>query len=776
MLYKTYFLIFFLFNVPVYAKISGTIIDSTSSKPLENVNIIYGDFGTTSDKEGKFFIEVDRKTKLKFSHIGYKIKYSEAKDLMQIELVPNILFSENIIVKAGLIDESLSKLTSSVSIFSSEEIKKLGADHFQIVTERVPNLNWAGGTSRPRYFQIRGIGERSHYFGEGPPNFSVGFNLDDLDLSGLGMVGHLYDIDQIEILKGPQSSVYGANALAGIVSMRSKNPDDEFDAGVSLDIGDYEYKNLNTYVNISLVNGFAMRLNLGRSYHNGFRKNISRAVSNSNKRDEEFFRLKLKLQTLKKFNLLLTVLSSDLDNGYDVWAPDNNKEFKTYTDDIGKDSQATKGISIRANFSVSDKFKIVSISSITKTDLIHSYDSDWADDFYWLDNHGFDPLVYGYSYKFFDKNIKERKNITQEFRTSLLKGKNNFILGVYLKNLTEIDTASGYLYGGSATEASSEFNFDAYAGYLKSRIYLNNKIIADANFRFEKNSYKYFGVSQYNYYGLEELPLVNFNIDTVMTGFKSSIIYFLNNTSNYFISFSRGFKAGGVNQHPYLSNLNRPYSPEFIRNFEFGFKYFNKTTMVMLTFFNSIRDDQQVSVSSQQDQNDPGSFFFYTSNAGSGENSGLEFESSMNFFSNLSFKTSFGILKTYIEKFSYLTFSGQGFGGNRQAAMSPRIMGSFTTNYERNDFYISVNSNYKDEYYFSDSHKQKSKPYSLTNLIIGKSFEKLSFKFWTRNLFDKRYTVRGFYFGLIPPNFKDELFMSYGDPREVGFSLEYKFK
>jgi len=776
MLCKTYLLFFLFFSVLAYAKISGTIIDSTTSKPVENVNIIYGDFGTTSDEEGFFFIDAEVGSKLKFSHIGYEIKYRQAKDGMQIGLVPYILSSENVIVKAGLIDELLNKITSSASIFSYDDIIKSGADHFQLITERIPNLNWAGGTSRPRYFQIRGIGERSHYFGEGPPNFSVGFNLDDLDLSGLGMTGHLYDIDQIEILKGPQSSVYGANALAGIISIRSKNPDKELDAGLTLDIGEYEYKNFKTYVNFPLIKDLTVRLNFGRSYHNGFRNNISRSASNSNNRNEQFFRLKLKFQALKKFDFLLTILSSNLDNGYDAWAPDNNKNFRTYTDDVGKDSQATKGISMRTNILLSDNLKILSISSIAKTDLIHSYDSDWADDSYWLNNHGFDPAVYGYSYKFFDKNVKERKNITQEFRTSLSKGKNNFIFGVYLKKLTEIDSASGYLYGGNATQASSEFNFDAYAAYLKGKVYLNDKIIGDANLRFEKNNYDYFGVSQYNYYGLNELPSVNFKIDTVMVGFKSSISYYLNNRSNYFVSFSRGFKSGGVNQHPYLLDSNRPYSPEFIRNFEFGFKYFNKSTMIMLTMFNSIRENQQVSVSSQQILNDPSSFLFYTSNAGSGENSGLEFESTLKISPNISFKTSCGILQTDVKRFSYQTFSGQSFGGDREAAMSPKIMGSFTVNYEKNDFYISSNSTYKDEYYFSDSHSEKSKPYSLSNITMVRSYDRLSYKFWVRNLFDKRYAVRGFYFGLIPPNYNDKLFVSYGDPREVGFGLEYQLQ
>ena len=51
-------------------------------------------------------------------------------------------------------------------------------EHFQDLINHVPNLNFAGGTSRPRYFQIRGIGERSQYFGEGSPNHSVSYEID----------------------------------------------------------------------------------------------------------------------------------------------------------------------------------------------------------------------------------------------------------------------------------------------------------------------------------------------------------------------------------------------------------------------------------------------------------------------------------------------------------------------------------------------------------------------------------------------------------------------
>ena len=59
--------------------------------------------------------------------------------------------------------------------------------HFDDVIRKVPNLNYAGGTSRQRFFQIRGIGERSQYAGEGGPMYYVGTVIDNIDLSGMGM-------------------------------------------------------------------------------------------------------------------------------------------------------------------------------------------------------------------------------------------------------------------------------------------------------------------------------------------------------------------------------------------------------------------------------------------------------------------------------------------------------------------------------------------------------------------------------------------------------------
>ncbi|MEO2044581.1 MAG: TonB-dependent receptor, partial [Nitrospinaceae bacterium] len=89
--------------------------------------------------------------------------------------------------------------------------------------------------------------------------------------------------------------------------------------------------------------------------------------------------------------------------------------------------------------------------------------------------------------------------------------------------------------------------------------------------------------------------------------------------------------------------------------------------------------------------------------------------------------------------------------------------------------FASAQMSFKDEYYFSDSHNQKSEPYSLLNLTLGKSFGKTTATIWIRNALDERYATRGFYFGLIPPDYPDQLWKSFGDPRQVGITLDYTF-
>ena len=772
---NTRFFFLTLFAQFLIAQITGIVTDKKSGEPILGVNVVAGEKGTFTNERGEFQLDVPRGIKLEFSHIGYQTQTIKAHTHMSVAMIEAVIMSKEIIVRAGLSDESLQKVASSVTIITGDHIRETGADHFQSLTEQIPNLNWAGGTSRPRYFQIRGIGERSHYFGEGPPNFSVGFVLDDMDLSGLGMVGLLYDIDQIEIFKGPQSSVYGPNAMAGLISLRSSDPTDQFEMKSSTRFGTDNHYGGSFVMNVHLMKNMKLRLGGVNNYSDGFRENVTQSVTHTNKREESFSRMKLSYDPNNQLSILATLIYTKLENGYDAWAPDNNTDFKTYSNDKGEDSQRTYGYSLRANFEASENLSITSITSFTETDLVHAYDGDWADSSYWHDNHDFDPAVEGWAYEFYDKNERNRANLSQEIRLSM----GSIILGGYFKHLIEQDEAKGYLFGGVATDAISHYDFQATAGYAQYGLDLTSSLKLKANVRFENNSIIYDGSSQgfNDYWEKIFLPPIHFNIDHSMLGYRAALHYLKDEYTSFYGSVSQGYKSGGVNQQPYLSDISRPYEPEFIRNFEIGLKHAIDKYRTQLSVFYDQRKDQQVSVSSQQVEGDPNSFLYYTGNAGSGTIQGFEWENMLNVSSNLSMDASLGYLKTWVDKFIYFASEGmETSGGDREAAMSPVITGSLRLNYSNDSgIFGSVRSSYKSGYFYSDSHNERSEPYTLTNLALGKSFGKTTTTIWIRNAFDERFTTRGFYFGLIPPDYPDQLWKSYGDPRQIGVSMDYKF-
>ena len=772
---NTRFFFLTLFTQFLIAQITGIVTDKKSGEPILGVNIVAGEKGTFTNERGEFQLDVPRGIKLEFSHIGYQTQTIKAHNNMSVAMIEAVIMSKEIIVRAGLSDESLQKVASSVTVITGDHIRETGADHFQSLTEQIPNLNWAGGTSRPRYFQIRGIGERSHYFGEGPPNFSVGFVLDDMDLSGLGMVGLLYDIDQIEIFKGPQSSVYGPNAMAGLISLKSTDPTDHFEMRTSTSFGSDNHYGGSSVMNVHFMKNMNIRLTGIYNYSDGFRENVSLKIIDTNKRKEAFSRMKLSYDPNNRLSILATLIYIKLENGYDAWAPDNNTDFKTYSNDKGEDSQRTYGYSLRANFEASENLSITSITSFTETDLVHAYDGDWADSTYWHDNHDFDPAVEGWAYEFYDKNERNRANLSQEIRLSM----GSIILGGYFKHLIEQDEAKGYLFGGVATDAISHYDFQATAGYAQYGLDLTSSLKLKANVRFENNSIIYDGSSQgfNDYWEKIFLPPIHFNIDHSMLGYRAALHYLKDEYTSFYGSVSQGYKSGGVNQQPYLSDISRPYEPEFIQNFEIGLKHATDKYRTQLSVFYGQRKDQQVSVSSQQVEGDPNSFLYYTGNAGSGTIQGFEWENMLNVSSNLSMDASLGYLKTWVEKFIYFASEGmETSGGDREAAMSPVITGSLRLNYSNDSgIFGSVRTSYKSGYFYSDSHNERAEPYTLTNLALGKSFGKTTTTIWIRNAFDERFTTRGFYFGLIPPDYPDQLWKSYGDPRQIGVSMDYKF-
>ena len=144
-------LLFLLFS-RVFSQISGIIFDIKTMEPLSNVNISSKIGGTVSKADGTFTLQVPEGSELTFAHIGYEKGKILAKNNMTVYLKKNVLNLDEIIVKSGLVSKYYLNSTNSLTVIRQDEIRESGADHLQNMIKRVSNLNWAGGTSRPRYF------------------------------------------------------------------------------------------------------------------------------------------------------------------------------------------------------------------------------------------------------------------------------------------------------------------------------------------------------------------------------------------------------------------------------------------------------------------------------------------------------------------------------------------------------------------------------------------------------------------------------------------------
>ena len=201
--------------------------------------------------------------------------------------------------------------------------------------------------------------------------------------------------------------------------------------------------------------------------------------------------------------------------------------------------------------------------------------------------------------------------------------------------------------------------------------------------------------------------------------------------------------------------------------------------------FSGKREDQQVSISSQQQEGDPNSFIFYTANTTNGSLSGIELDGTYRLNSKLTFSGSLGLLQSHVDAFTFESdFGVTTTLGNRETAYAPKYSFNLALNYKGKDrFFFTLELAGKDKFYFSDSHDEMSKPYQLLNGHVGYDFGNWSVKLWGRNILDVRSETRGFYFGLEPMwneelqdhEYPDKIYVSYGDPTNFGVTVDYKF-
>ena len=187
--------------------------------------------------------------------------------------------------------------------------------------------------------------------------------------------------------------------------------------------------------------------------------------------------------------------------------------------------------------------------------------------------------------------------------------------------------------------------------------------------------------------------------------------------------------------------------------------------------FYARRDDQQIKIPIQLKLGDPSSFLLVTANSERGEHYGLEATLDWRASERIELSAAVGLLHTKIDRFSlFPELEG------REQAHAPAYTYSLGAEYRApSGWWGRVDVSGMDEFFFDYGHDQESKPYALTNLRVGREWGPWSVSLWARNLFDKEYFVRGFFFGNEPPDFADALYTRLGDPRHYGLTVSYDF-
>jgi len=750
--------------------VSGHIRDALTGDPVSGCEITGASAGTISDSTGFYDLELDSEDLVSIHHIGYLSQSYPASRLPEtILLDPATIRGESVSVTGSLRTKSLLDSDGGVTLISKRSLDNTSEPHFQGLIDKVPNLNWAGGSSRPRYFQIRGMGERSQFAGDGPPNFSVGFSMDDVDLSGMGMSGMIFDVDRVELFRGPQSSIYGPNAVAGYIFLRSTDPASQRKGFATVTLGSAGTLNLGTALNLLTGPVLKARLAVYRGFNNGFQYNEYLNSHSTNQRQELMARLKLIWSPRPQLRFKGTLFAVDMDNGYDAWSPEN-EGFITHSDKPGKDSQALNAMSVRTEYDLSPGSRFTSITALSRSDMVNSYDSDWGNDEYWAaPPYGFDPAVEGWRYDFFDHVSRLRTTWTQELRVAHNPEDLplNLVAGIFLKDLREDDDAQGYLFGGDESSLESEFHLQNASLYAQAEYACGPNTIFTLNFRSGLRTTSY-----------EDDKSTSFSIQDQLNGGKLSILHKLSERQSVFVNLARGFKAGGINQHPRILEAHRPFSPEYVNNLEWGYRGVSQKGLLSVVFFYAQRIDQQVSLSSQQDATDPNSFTYYIGNAAGGQAHGLEVEWVRWLTTRTRMNAALGYLESHTDPYSFQVAPGQSVSlGDRAFAHAPRYSYQIGLSHDLSSrLNVSASLSGKDAFYFSESHDERSSPYTLGS-IRGRFeiSEKMEFSLWIENLTDTRYATRGYYFGLEPPAYTDKLYLTYGDPRHVGVTMRYTF-
>ncbi|WP_188085418.1 TonB-dependent receptor [Pseudoalteromonas sp. FUC4] len=666
---------------------------------------------------------------------------------------------ERIVVTGDFQRESIQTLSASASLFSEDEINQRGASYLDEMLGSTANVNFASGASRGRYIQIRGVGLRSQFVD--PINPSVGLVIDGINYSGLGGSSLLFDIDQVEIYRGPQGTRFGADGMAGMIQMGSAKATSDPSLKLQVGAGTYNTREAGIAASTGLTDESSARVSYFRRKSDGYVDNLYLNDETQNQ-DEQVARFKINSQLTEHLNTELNLHYIDIDNGYDAFTLDNSRN--SVADEPGQDNQESYAIGINNTYTGFDLFDVNLNLSAIDTELLYSFDEDW------VCNDPSEPQLCaaglhpdGYSSTDLYSRDRDDQSVDLQFNSKT----GNWVAGIYYQN-RDVDLERQYTWLASPFSSTYETSNVAVYGQVATPIGPKTTLITGLR------------VEQYQGDYTDSNGFIQ-DTDDVMVGGKVALEYQVIDRTMIYASITRGYKAGGINSEALAKakdeglNLSADFfqqhtsfDPEYLWSGEFGVKgssLDDKFTLRLAAFYMH-RDDIQLKAWQVEGQQ----FTGYVDNASSGSNYGLEIEGSYQLTDNLFLTGSAGYLNTEIDDF--VTQSGLNQDG-REQAQSPKYQYAFTARYNfTSELYGMIGVEGKDDYYFSDSHNSQAPSSNLVNLSFGYEADMWAVRAWARNVFDETVPTRGFEFGNDPQDgYATHTYTQLGEPRVAGVTF-----
>jgi len=650
---------------------------------------------------------------------------------------------DTITVTAQKVEENPKDVPITMNVFDKYAVEDKNIHSIANLSNHIPgfflfNLG-DNGTAAP---SLRGI--HSDYR---TVSSSVALYIDGVpSLTTMGYNTYLYDIERIEVLKGPQGTLYGKNAEAGVINIVTKQPNNEIKGKIALELGEDKKKQATFNVSGPIVKDNLFIGIAGRYYEkDGFIKN---SYLNKNVNDKNSYSGRLNFRYLANDNLELSLIADKdrrRDDGGSSSLSSLSNPYTLSLDLEEKNSIDVDSLAFKINYNINKNNTIEAITSYKTVDTFS------------LDDYDKTSVS---SNMYHSKFNVENKNISQELRYKVKEDNYNYLMGLFLdksneKSKTDFKTAySSFVFENQEIDAKS------FGAFTHMDYQITNKLSILAGLRYDKDTKEF----------ENKLTLLKDKESFSEVSPKLALKYRLNKDTLTYATIAKGYKPGSY--FMWAPSGYEYFEKETLISYELGLKSSfldNKLNLNTALYYIDI-SDKQINVALSNVSN-------YMKNANSATSKGFELEASYMISDAFSVSSSFAYNKATFDDFKYTSLivdNTNAVIGTKDVDNSgnylphtPKYTYSLGFQYRGdNGIYANTHLNGVGDFYTDDSNTFKRNAYYLVDAKIGYETDSYDIYLYGKNIFDKDYTTEGNY---------GSSFLFLSKPREIGVQLAYRF-